>query len=168
MNLLLAPFGPAPQEFDTPMEADALSRIRDPVSADNPLLDNVPHARAILGLGLYIARGVRTDCLFPALALSQDIVNHLTKYVWNALLRWAWYLVQTRDMSLMLRPPVLSPEFSACSDSSLINAPITSVSMPDIAGSSYGGFALYFEGSGAFSVECFLLAVSRTAVPALC
>ena len=27
--------------------------------------------------------------------------------------------------------------------------------MPDVAGSSYGGFALYFEGSGAFSVECF-------------
>ena len=70
MDLLLAPFGPAPQEFDTPMEADALSRIRDPVSADNPLLDNVHHARAILGLGLYIARGVRTDCLFPSRSLS--------------------------------------------------------------------------------------------------
>ena len=27
--------------------------------------------------------------------------------------------------------------------------------MPDIAAASYGGFALYFEGSGAFSVECF-------------
>ena len=27
--------------------------------------------------------------------------------------------------------------------------------MPDIAAASYGGFALYFEGSGSFSVECF-------------
>jgi hypothetical protein len=26
--------------------------------------------------------------------------------------------------------------------------------MPDVAAASYGGFALYFEGSGAFSVEC--------------
>ena len=26
--------------------------------------------------------------------------------------------------------------------------------MPDIAATSYGGIALYFEGSGAFSVEC--------------
>ena len=34
-------------------------------------------------------------------------------------------------------------------------APVTSVIMPDIAAGSYGGFALYFEGSGAFSVECF-------------
>ena len=27
--------------------------------------------------------------------------------------------------------------------------------MPDIAAASYGGFALYFEGSGSSSVECF-------------
>jgi hypothetical protein len=27
--------------------------------------------------------------------------------------------------------------------------------MPDVASASYGGFALYFEGFGAFSVECF-------------
>ena len=69
---------------------------------------------------------------------------------------WARYLVQTRDLHLVFRPPPPpAPNFSACSDSSLINAPITAVSMPDVAGSSYGGFALYFEGSGAFSVECF-------------
>ena len=64
-------------------------------------------------------------------------------------------------MVLVLRPPPQPipgarniPGFAACSDSSLINAPVTSVSMPDIAAASYGGFALYFEGSGAFSVEC--------------
>ena len=87
MDLLLAPFGSALQVFDTPIKADSVSRIREPVSDDNPLLDNFHHARAILGLGLYITCGVRTDCSFPALALSQYIVNHLTKYVWNALLR---------------------------------------------------------------------------------
>ena len=27
--------------------------------------------------------------------------------------------------------------------------------MPDVAAASYGGFALFFEGSGAFAVECF-------------
>jgi hypothetical protein len=153
MDLLLEPFGPASAVYDTPMAADALQRIRDPVAPDNLLVDNVAAARSILGLGLYITRGVRVDCLFPALALSQYIVHHLTDYVWHALLRWAYYLVQTRDMCLVLRPPHPSPDFSACSDSSLINAPVTSMQMPDVAASSYGGFALYFEGSGAFSVQ---------------
>jgi hypothetical protein len=141
--------------YDPPMAADTLSRLRDPISADNPLVNHVPEACAILGLGLFITRGVRTDSLFPALALSQYIVNHLTVLVWTALLRWARYLVQTRDMCLILRPPHPTPDFSACADSSLINAPVTSVRMPDVAASSYGGFALYFEGSGAFSIECF-------------
>ena len=59
-------------------------------------------------------------------------------------------------MALILRaPPPATPNFAACSDSSLINGPVTSVSMPDIAASSYGGFALFFPGSGDFSVECF-------------
>ena len=107
MDLLLQPFGPCPEPYDTPMAADALTRIRDPVSPSNPLVDRVSEARSILGLGLYITRGVRTDCLFPAIALSQYIVNHLTQYVWNALLRWAFYLVSTRDMVLVLRPPPL-------------------------------------------------------------
>ena len=114
----------------------------------------MPAARAILGLGLFIARGVRVDALFPALALSQYIVNHLTVHVWDALLRWANYLVQTRDRCLILRAPAKPREFSACSDSSLINGPVSSVVMPDIAAASYGGFALFFPGSGAFAVEC--------------
>ena len=55
--------------FDTPMAPDALSRIRDPVhEVTNPLMLKVPEARAILVLGLFITRGVRTDALFPAIA----------------------------------------------------------------------------------------------------
>ena len=27
--------------------------------------------------------------------------------------------------------------------------------MPDVAAASYGGFALFFEGSSSFNVECF-------------
>ena len=98
--------------------------------------------------------GVRTDALFPAIALSSYIVNHLTVYVRNALLRWANYLVQTRDVTLVLNPPLKPNDFAAYSDSSLINGPVTSVSMPDIAAAGYGVFALFFPGSGAFSVEC--------------
>ena len=126
--------------YDTPMASDALTRIRDPVDAvTNPLMPHVPAARAILGLGLFITRGVRTDALFPVIALSPYVVNHLTLYVWNALLRWANYLVQTKDITLILNPPLKPSDFAACSDSSLINGPVTSVSMPDIAAASYGG-----------------------------
>ena len=80
----------ASSAYDTPMAADGMSRNRNPVSSDNPLVQEVPAARAILGLGLFITRGVRMDALFPALALSQYIVNHLTVRVWEALLRWAY------------------------------------------------------------------------------
>ena len=86
-----------------------------------------------------------TDALFPAIALSPYIVNHLTLYVWKALLRWANYLVQTKDIALVLNPPLKPSDFAGCSDSSLINGPVTSVSMPDIAAASYGGFALCFS-----------------------
>jgi hypothetical protein len=141
--------------YETPMSADALTRIRELPSAANPLVNQVPRARSILGLGLFIVRSVRTDCLFPALALSSYIVNNLTKVVWSALLRWANYLLQTRDMPLILSAPTGTASFSACSDSSLINAPVSSVPMPDVAAASYGGFALFFEGSGSFNVECF-------------
>jgi hypothetical protein len=71
MDLLLAPYGAAPSSYDTPMASDALVRIRDPLTLENPLVDRVSEARSILGLGLYITRGVRVDSLFPALALSQ-------------------------------------------------------------------------------------------------
>ena len=156
MEQLLVDY-PAAETFDTPMAADALTRIRVPASADNPHLANkVSAARSILGLGLFIVRGVRTDCQFPALALSSYIVYNLTKVVWEALLRWAHYLVQTKHMAFILRPPPPAKRnFEACSDSSLINGPVTTVAMPDVAASSYGGFALFFLGSGAFLVECF-------------
>ena len=58
-----------------------MSRIRDPVSDANPLVDHVSDARSILGLGLYITRGVRTDCLFPALALSKIYARIFSKPV---------------------------------------------------------------------------------------
>jgi len=154
MRVLLEPY-PVHVTYDTPMAADMLTRLRDPVSAGNPLVDRVPAARSILGLGLYMTRGVRTDSLFPALALSSYIVNHLTVVVWDALIRWAHYLVQTRHLTLILRPPIHGANFVACTDSSLINGPVTSVAALDVASASYGGFALFFEGSGAFSVECF-------------
>jgi len=102
-----------------------------------------------------MTRGVRTLSHFTALALSTYIVNHLTVVVWDALIRWAQYLVQTRHLTLILRPPVKGANFAACTDSSLITGPATSVAAQDVASASYGGFTPFFEGSVAFSVECF-------------
>ena len=139
---------------NTPMAVDALNRIRDPVSPTNPLLPYVPEARAILGFGLYITRGVRCDALFLALALSQFVVNHLTKYVWNAHLRWTNYLVQTWHLTLILRLLKYARTSRHAPTPGLINDPVSSVSMADIAAASYGGFALFFPGFGAFAREC--------------
>ena len=56
-------------------------------------------------------------------------------------------------MCLVLCPLSRRLEFSACSDSSLINASVSSVIMPDVAAASYRRFALFFPGSGTFAVE---------------
>jgi hypothetical protein len=45
MQVLLEPY-PVRVTYETPMAADALTRLRDPVSADNPLVDRVPAARS--------------------------------------------------------------------------------------------------------------------------
>jgi len=145
-----------PTSYSTPLEPDALTIFRQPPSADNPLLPhNVPFARAILGLGMFIAQGVRPDTLISAVALSSYIVTNLTSAVWNNLLRWANYLTHTRDLRLILRPAP-SMDFMATSDSSAINIPTTTSStdllQPE---ASMGGYALFFPGSGVFAAECF-------------
>ena len=42
-------------------------------------IDVLLEGNVFLGLSLFITRNVRTDALFPALALSQYIANRLTK-----------------------------------------------------------------------------------------
>ena len=50
------------------------------------------------------------------MALSPYIVNNLTPYVWECVLRRAYYLARTIHYRLILRPPPLvkgSPRFMA-------------------------------------------------------
>ena len=126
-----------------------------PPSQDNPLLDaaHISAARSILGLGMYVVRGTRPDGFFAATALAPHIVVNLTQTVWSALLRWAHYLVDTRDTRLLLRPVPPGQElfFMACSDSSSINFTVPGDAMPT---TSMRGFSLFLPGSGSFMCEC--------------
>jgi hypothetical protein len=72
MSSLLAD-NSVPILYETPTASDTLTRICEPPSTKNPLVDKVSEARSILGLGLYIAQGVRTDCPFAVLVLSQYV-----------------------------------------------------------------------------------------------
>ena len=88
----------------------------------------VSKARSIVGLGLFVVRGTRPDGLFAGGAVSQHIVNNLTPYVWDCVLRWAYYLTSTMHYRLILRPPPLVgglPSFKANSDSSCINCEVS-------------------------------------------
>ena len=145
------------------MLCDSLQRMREPCG---PLLtDRVPDARSIVGLGLFVVRGARPDGLFAAIAVSQHIANNLSPYVWECVLRWAYYLVRTKHFRLVFRPPRIVdgfPRFRANSDSSCINCAAGDGGavggVPDAqacATASMGGYSVYFEGSGVAIAECF-------------
>ena len=154
---MLVPFE-RPRSCDTPMDPAVVSLLSAPPSESNPLLpERIDAARSILGLGMYVVRGTRPDGLFAATALAPYVVVNLTRVVWSALLRWAHYLVDTRETRLLLRPiaPGTLPAFAACSDSSSINYPSPGDSrLAEIPTASMGGFSLFFPGSGSFLSEC--------------
>jgi hypothetical protein len=143
-----------PRSYETPMDPLVLPALAAPPSDSNPLLpDNISAARSILGLGMYVVRGTRPDGLFAGTALAPFVVVNLTRTVWMALLRWAHYLVDTRETRLLLRPipEGTLPSFICCSDSSSINYTVPDDSVPP---ASMGGFSLFVPGSGSFLSEC--------------
>jgi hypothetical protein len=143
-----------PRSYETPMDPLVVPALAAPPSDSNPLLpDNISAARSILGLGMYVVRGTRPDGLFAGTALAPFVVVNLTRTVWMALLRWAHYLVDTRETRLLLRPipEGTLPSFICCSDSSSINYTVPDDSVPT---ASMGGFSLFFPGSGSFLSEC--------------
>jgi hypothetical protein len=131
----------------TPMAADGLGLLYAEPSDDNPLLgpEKVSEARQLLGMCGWITGSVRADAHFTYVALSQRIGHHLTRNVWNALLRLCHYLVNTRDKVITYNPSPATSSWRADVDSSLINAP---------GGGSFGGYTLYFPGSGPFVWNC--------------
>jgi len=60
-------------------------------------------ARSILGLGGFIACNFRPDAYFAFVVLTQFVSNNFTRNVWNTILRWAHYLVLSRECCLTYR-----------------------------------------------------------------
>jgi len=135
---------------DTPMDERALSAMHasQPGKADAEALlppERVKTAQEIAGLAGWIATCARPDGYFAFVALSQFLAAQLTPTVWNALLRWAWYLVNTEDLRLVYREG--TGDWVMYADSSLFN---------NEHGGSFGGFAALFPHSGAFAWKSFV------------
>ena len=129
-------------KHDSPMAEDALTRLfRVRPEAKGKEDYFMKKARTILGIGGYVVCQTRPDAYFAFIVLSQLVGRGLTNDVWKAILRWAWYLVNTKHLKLCYRPEGRG-DWMAYTDSSLANA--------EGAG-SYGGAAFLFPGSGLFA-----------------
>lgn len=123
----------AQDALSTLFRADPNAAVKDP--------SHVKRARSILGIGGYVVCQARPDAYFAFIVLSQLVGRGMTRAVWNAILRWAWYLVHTKHLKLCFRSGGQG-EWMAYTDSSMGNA--------EGAG-SYGGAAFHFPGSGLFA-----------------
>jgi hypothetical protein len=143
----LAPFPlPSNSSAVTPMVADGLATLHADPSEGNPLLPESVHvARQLLGLVGWITGSVRADAHFAYVAIAQRVANHLTRGVWNALLRLCHYLVASQDVTITYKENKQPWRIQADVDSSLFNAPNSG---------SFGGYTLYFPGSGPFAWNC--------------
>ena len=159
---LIAPYPMRSGTFcDVPLPADALSRLREPPNAKNPLCPElVPEAQRIGGTIGFITNMVRVDSHFGYCVISRYLnVARLTRMAFDYLIRIANYLVSTKDLCLTLTVPEVSPLgldlFSVYADSSHGNAD---------DGLSYGGFVCVSKGrkqpdgstkgGGAFAWKC--------------
>jgi histone deacetylase 1/2 len=127
-------------QHETPMAEDALTRL----FLEAPARDGtfVTKARSILGIGGYVVCQARPDAYFAFIVLSQLVGRGITNNIWKAILRWAWYLVNTKDLKLYYHRGDGSLDWVAYTDSSMGNAQ---------GAGSYGGAAFHFPGSGLFA-----------------
>ena len=75
-------------------------------------------------------------------------LHQLDQGVSNAIVRWCSYLVDSRDVRLYYNPVGQTTPFRAGADSSCLNGPLP--------GSSYGGYAIGFPGSGSVQFRCLV------------
>jgi hypothetical protein len=141
-----------PRGFTTeyPMSANALKSLHAEVDdKDNPALgdDYKSLARSVVGLGGFIACNLRPDSYFAYVAITHRLSHHFTLNVWKAVLRWAHYLVNSKDCCLTYRPHC---DFSWCchSDSSLASL---------ANGSTFGGVTFGIDAvSGLVDWRCMV------------
>ena len=134
---------------DVPMADGGLRAIKAPPSPDNPLMpaETSEAARRIMGRGGWIVSMVRPDAFFAYTALATQLGTNFTKNVWEGVLQWAHYMVNTKALRLTYRRPTAGAKWVTFSDSSLMNAG---------DGEHYGGFCSGYEGSGILNWRCFV------------
>ena len=144
----LTPYGYAGSCAE-PMHRDGLKHIQAPPSDDNPLQPPELHeaARRIMGRGGWVVTMVRPDAYFAFTALATQLAMNFTKAVWDGVLRWASYLVATKELRLTYRRQRDGAPWVTFSDSSVLNAG---------AGQSFGGHCSCYEGSGLLNWRCFV------------
>jgi hypothetical protein len=81
-------------------------------------------------------------------AITQHIAHHFTFQVWKAILRWAYYLIGSRELKLTYRSGHGDPCWCTYSDSALVN--LTS-------GGTFGGFTFGLDAhSGLLEWRCYV------------
>jgi len=99
-------------------------------------------SKYIGGLAEYIVLTCKPEGYFAYAALIQYLGHGLTRIVWDALLRWACYLVDHADLKLTYRACSAGKEWEVFFDSSLFNAQEKG---------SFGGYCARLPWSGVFA-----------------
>ena len=100
------------EQCNVPMLASAPRELRRGGGPDDTFaLDKVAAARSIIGMAGFIVARVRPDGNFAFCVLSKYMGARLTMRAWRYLLRFAWYLVFTAELPLVLfSDPVSRPK----------------------------------------------------------
>jgi hypothetical protein len=137
---------PLPRGYsvDVPMVKDGPKLCRQPPSSENPLLGPTvqSRARSIIGLGGFIACNFRPDAYFAFVVLTQFVSHNFTRNVWNAVLRWAYYLINSAEYCLTYRR-YKSFDWLMYTDSSAGGV------------GNFGGYCAGVRGSALFDWKCF-------------
>jgi len=146
----VAPFVHSPAHVSTPLAGDALRRLPERPTEANPLMpeEYTEIAQRLTGIAGWICGAYRFGAYLAFVTVTQHVSTNLTKRVWNAIIRWCSYLVDSRDVRLYYHPVGQTTPFRAGSYSSCLNGPLP--------GSSYGGYAIGFPGSGSVQFRCLV------------
>jgi len=146
----IAPYARPLADCSTPLAGDALRKLPEKPSEANPLMpeEYTEIAQRLTGIAGWICGAYRFDAYLAFVAVAQHVSTNLTKRVWNAILRWCFYLLDSRDVRLYYHPVGQTTPFDAGADSSCLNGPLP--------GSSYGGYTVGFPGSGAVQFRCLV------------
>ena len=151
-------------DCSTPLAGTALRMLPEAPTPKNPLMvtEFTEAAQRLTGIAGWLCGAYRFDAYLGFLAVAQQVSINLTQRVWDAILRWCHYLVDSRDVRLYFHPIDPNTPFAAGADSSCLNGPVP--------GSSYGGYCIGFPDRGAFQFQCFVpgkLADSSAAAEAI-